>query len=378
MIYLLFFLFLLGLIINSLSKKYILSQISYFRELSKKTLEIGEEFFITTIVENKKILPVTFLQIVEQLPSIVEYKFKTEKFITKDFLYHTMTFFLLPFQRIKRRYVATCKSRGRYIFGEISLFGGDFIGVNVSTKTFNFNQDIVVLPKKINVEKSLIPHGNYNGDMSVRRWIIEDPTMIIGIKDYTGQEPAKTIHWPSSLKYGKLMVKNFDFTYENTAMIILNVECTRPYWLKIDEEAIESCISITRGVGEIFEERKIPFGFVTNALIYGLLLGENVIHPSSGEYHLNTFLEYLGRTSYNVSIPLENILREFSGKNFLISTYVIITPRVLKEYVPYINSFYNDLNRVILISFKSDDLDLISDRIMKYTIRKEKDGALIS
>lgn len=378
MIYLLFFLILLGIIINVFSQKYILSNIYHTRELSKKVLEIGEEFTITTIIENRKIIPITFLQVIEQLPSILEYKFKLEKSIAKGFFYHTMTFFLLPFQRIKRSYKAICNSRGRYIFGEISLLGGDFLGLNVVSKNFLVNQEIVVLPKKMDIEKEIIPYGDYNGDVSVKRWIIEDPTMIIGIREYTGQEPAKTIHWPLSLKHGDLMVKNFDFTYENNSMIILNVECSRPYWLKIDESVIESCISIARGVGEIFYERKIPFGFTTNALIYGFSREENVIHPSSGDLHLSNFLEYLGRISYNVNMPLENILRSYLGKKPFISTYVIITPQILKEYIPYINSLNYELIRVIIISLYPDNLELISPNIMKYFIKGKKDGVFVS
>ncbi|MEN2984575.1 MAG: DUF58 domain-containing protein [Dictyoglomaceae bacterium] len=373
----LFFLILLGILINIFAKRYILYNVYYKREISKKIVEIGEEFTITTTIENRKLLPVTFLQIIEQLPSVLEYRFKIERFIVKGFFYHTMTFFLLPFQRIKRSYKATCNTRGRYIFGEVSLLGGDFLGLNVISQNLFLNQEIIVLPKKIDIEKEIIPYGDYNGDISVRRWIIDDPTMIIGIKEYTGQEPAKTIHWPLSLKHGELMVKNFDFTYENNSMIILNVECSKPYWLRIDEDGIENCISIARGIGEIFYERKIPFGFVTNALIHGLPREENIIHPSLGDLHFSIFMEYLGRISYNVNLPLENILASYLDKSSLISTYVIITPKVLKEYITYINSLRNDLNKIILISIYPDNLEFISNRIIKYFTKRE-DVAFIS
>ncbi|MCS7202016.1 MAG: DUF58 domain-containing protein [Dictyoglomus sp.] len=377
MLYVLFFLILLGILINIFAKRYILYNVYYKREISKKIVEIGEEFTITTTIENRKLLPVTFLQIIEQLPSVLEYRFKIERFIVKGFFYHTMTFFLLPFQRIKRSYKAICNTRGRYIFGEVSLLGGDFLGLNVISQNFFLNQEIIVLPKKIDIEKEIIPYGDYNGDISVRRWIIDDPTMIIGIKEYTGQEPAKTIHWPLSLKHGELMVKNFDFTYENNSMIILNVECSKPYWLRIDEDGIENCISIARGIGEIFYERKIPFGFVTNALIHGFSREENIIYPSSGDLHFSIFMEYLGRISYNVNLPLENILASYLDKSSLISTYVIITPKVLKEYINYINSLKNDLNEIIVISIYPDNLEFISNRIIKYFTKRE-DVAFIS
>jgi len=379
LIYFLFFILLIGVIVNELSKKYVLNNVYFYRNFSKKVLEIGEDVFIEIVVENRKILPVTFLQVIEELPSIFEYKFKVDRVKTKDFLYHTITFFLLPYQRIKRKYLATCNKRGRYIFGNIEIRGGDFLGLNVKTKALNYIQDIVVLPKRADLEKDIIPYGSYSGDISVRRWIIEDPTMIIGVREYTGREPAKNIHWPLSLKHGELLVKNFDFTYENNAMIMLNVECAKPYWMKMDGEAIEKCISVTRSIGESFYYKKIPFGFLTNSLIYGLPREENILYPAFDESHLYTFLEYLGRISYNVNFPFEEVIKKFLGaQNLLISTFVIITPYILEEYLPFINAVNSELCKVILVSFDSKNLENISEEIIKYYMRENKNGALIS
>lgn len=379
MVYFLFFIIVLGLILNEISKKYILEKIYFDRRFSKRTAEIGEDIFIEVSVENKKLIPVTFLQIIQELPSVIEYKFKVDKVKTKDFLYHSMTFFLLPYQRVKRKYLATCVKRGRYIFGNVEICGGDFLGLNMKIKSLMLIQDIIVLPKKLDLEKELIPYGNPNGNFSIKRWIIEDPTMIIGVREYTGREPAKNIHWPLSLKHNRFMVKNFDFTYENNAMILLNVECSKPYWMKMDEIGIEKCISVTRSIGEMFHNVKIPFGFATNSLIYGFSRGENTIYPGTGETHLDLFLEYLGRISYNVNFPFEDMIKGFMrNNNSMISTYVIVTPYVLKEYVPLISSLDSDILKIIVISYSEENLELLSNRIERYFIGRGKNVAFAS
>ena len=99
--------------------------------------------------------------------------------------------------------------------------------------------EIIIFPQKLDIEKSITPLGSFNGDISVKRWIIDDPLMTIGIREYTGNESERFIHWPSSLKYNSLMVKNFDFTTDNNVLIALNIESMKPYWQCIDEEAIE-------------------------------------------------------------------------------------------------------------------------------------------
>lgn len=366
MAYLLLFLVVVGIILNRLSKKFALLGVTYSREISKRILEIGEDFHITTVLENRKFLPVTFLQIIERFPSGIEYRFKADQFKSTEFLYHTITMFLLPFQRIKRIYTATCNKRGRYIFEDVSIIAGDLLGLNTFMESIRYSQEIIVLPKSIDLKNELIPYGSYNGNLSVQRWIIDDPTMIIGIKEYTGLEPAKTIHWPSSLRTGSLMVKKFDFTLENTAMIILNVECDKPFWVDIKPDDIERCISITRGVIEKFESLGIPYGFATNSIMHGLPASRNIIYPSSGPSHLETLLECLGRVSYSISLTFEELLLRLNRRDIKCSTYVIITPKVLESYVESINNLVSELEEIILISLKDTNLEFISQDILKY------------
>lgn len=355
---------------NSLSKKYALKGIRYSREISKKIVEIDEDFDIVTVIENRKALPVTFFQIIERFPATIQYRFRTDRFKTTEFLYHTITMFLLPYQRIKRTYIAYCDKRGRYIFSDVSLIAGDLLGLNTFTRSLDYWQEIIALPRPADLREEIIPYGDYNGELSIERWIIDDPTMIIGVREYTGLEPAKTIHWPSSAKSNRLMVKKFDFTLENTAMVLLNIECVKPFWSGIDKKSIDSierCISITRGIIEALEEKKIPYGFITNAIMSGLPAEKNIVYPSSGQTQLSNLLEYLGRMSYNISVSFEDLVLTLWKRDIRCSTHIIITPRVLDPYVELINSMASEMTRIILVSLSRDNLEYLSDNIIKYT-----------
>ncbi|WP_025640477.1 hypothetical protein [Schnuerera ultunensis] len=37
-------------------------------------------------------------------------------------------------------------------------------------------------------------------------------------------------------------MKNFDFTTEHSVNIVLNIECTKPFWVSIEKDKIETCI----------------------------------------------------------------------------------------------------------------------------------------
>ncbi len=67
-------------------------------------------------------------------------------------------------------------------------------------------------------------------------------------------------------RFGKLMVKKYDHTLEPTVTVLLNVECPGN---EPDTESVERCFSLARTVCEAFEERRIKYGFITNAFAVG-------------------------------------------------------------------------------------------------------------
>ena len=109
MIYVLFFLVAIALVLNRISKSYVLHDFSYSREISKKTVEIDEEFEIATVAENNKLLPITFLQIIEKLPQALKYRFKAGVTESGEYIFHKMAMMMLPYQRIKRVYKVTSR-----------------------------------------------------------------------------------------------------------------------------------------------------------------------------------------------------------------------------------------------------------------------------
>lgn len=372
MIYFLLAIMIIGVIVNDLVKKYAFDKLSFKRELSKRVVEVGEKFYSTITVENNKAFPVTFLRFTEELPPIMQYSFKANASNTKTCTYHSSTMSLMPYQRIKRKYEVFCSKRGRYTFKDVSLNAGDFIGLDTVSKDIEYSQDIIVLPERADLENEIIPYGSNFGELSVKRWIIEDPILTVGIREYTGNEPQKNIHWPSTLKYGKMMVRNFDYTADNTAMVLLNEESFRPFWIGIDSEKIEKCISIARSIFEEFEDKGIPYGFSTNGLL-NCSNGSSVIYPGCGTAHLNSLLETLGTLDLGVSTEFENILDKMASSGKTVTTCVVITPKILDEYIIPLNNLSDAIDRVVVISVDEKNLYELDNKIESYFVGDRKE-----
>lgn len=355
-----------GIIFNIYTQKYTLRKLNYQRILSSKTVEIGEEFEITTVVENKKVLPISYLQIAERLPLALEYKLKADVILSPVYQTHRITMLLMPFQRIKRTYRVFGKQRGMQRFKGVTLTAGDFLGFTTFSEDIDdCQQEIIILPKSISLGEELQPYGDYHGEISIKRWIIEDPLMITGIREYTGSDPEKNIHWPSTLKSGDLMVKKYDFTSDHSAVIVLNNECTKHPWENIDAEKVERCYSIARSIMEAFEQMGIPFALSSNVGAIKHFLGKNISPSGYGNHHLSVMLEALGRADYSNNREFGALILDLIQQHHNYATYVIITPIVLDSSIKQINTLSRNVGKVILIAINQENMDKINNNVIK-------------
>ncbi|WDC84238.1 DUF58 domain-containing protein [Caloramator sp. mosi_1] len=293
--------------------------------------------------------------------------FKNAKNKIRDEQYFGFQTVLMPYQRRIRDYNVGFKKRGLYIIHSASLQVGDILGLSTKDVSFNMNRSIIVLPRKLNFEEILLPYGSTMGNISVKRFILDDPTMIIGLREYTGFEPQKHIHWPTSLRLNKLMVKNFDYTTDSTVMVVVNVESYKPFYYSIDYRRIEACISVTRDICEKFHDNNIPYGIAVNSQITSTNV--EVIHYGLTEYHKYNVLKMLGMADYNISMPFEDYLEYLMPICSNYSSFVLILPKVFKEYVQNIEKLSKQINKLTIITASKENLELLSkDNIETFII----------
>lgn len=344
----------LTLISNSLALFFGFQDLAYSLNVEARDYEIGEDIPISSVVENDKLLTVSYLKVEDFYPP----GFNVARNI--------YSVFILPFQRVKRVYKIQAEKRGLFLIDEAALELGDFVGFKSKKKKVPLTARVVVLPKKAEPATNLVPLGPIGGDISVRRWIMDDPLMNIGIREYTGHEPWHHIHWPSSARHGELMVKKFDFTTDNSALVLLNVETMKPSWQPIEEELIEQAVSLARGVLEELEELKIPYGLATNA--YNEELGaRGYFHPTGlGAGHLGALLHTLGSIHFRIPAFFEYTLQDLGKMHGKYTTAVIITPRILESYIEPIQMLARSLPRTVLIALEPENLAALGDNIIKY------------
>ena len=293
-----------------------LDKVDYKSEISKKLVAPGEIFeIIVTITNNSKFF-IPFIRIEQMLPKEIELYDNEKRYVNLDNkISIKSTTFMMPRSKIVRRMKASLPTRGSYYLNETTLHGGDFLGIKERPKVYRFLNEVVVYPKKTNERELELMSRGILGEISVKRFMIEDPLLTIGFREYSGREPMKHIDWNQSAKNNELIVKQFDYTIDPSVTVVLDVS------EKMEKDKKEVLFSLTRTVTEQLTNLKIKFSFLTNATILNKWY---YIIEKSGSEHLNTILDLLGRATHSYSLSFEELIKDAVGKEIEENSLVVL------------------------------------------------------
>ena len=208
------------------------------------------------------------------------------------------------------------------------------MGILAETMAVEDFLEFLVYPKLINMNNVQFANTNLQGDNYVKRWIHQDPLYIKGIREYNVEDRMKDIHWKSSLKMDRLMVKEYDFTSERELTIIVNGQCGEPYWGSIQPALIENGIKVAASLASIAIKEGVPTGMWTNCQLIGIQTKiDSEISPDINA--LRKIMELSARMSYSITIKFSDYLRSKIKDLNRNCTYVIITPYLDEESAWY-------------------------------------------
>lgn len=318
-----------------------LSRIYYDVSVSQALLEPEEEFIIRSTIENHKPLFLPYLSMEESLPYEIQIS-ETEQ-VDRDSTglqvftnttsaqyeqirnaYLKSSFYLMPNQKFTREVRASLPCRGRFLFRGCNLHGGDFLGLSDSDRSFPTTREVVVMPKRAPIPDIGRLVGDFLGDLSVNRFIFEDPMLTIGFSEYTGREPLRDISWSQTARMGRTMVKNYDHTVDLSLTILLNVQSANSN--PDDDQAVETCISMVRSLCETLEEQHIKYSFLTNAIPVGMIGGTDEIEQGNGNRHFFAMMEMLGRLTSIGAKPFSNTILRACRTSEQGRHHILVTP----------------------------------------------------
>jgi uncharacterized protein (DUF58 family) len=302
----------------TLSRSFV-DNMEYRSSIDKVLYEPGEQIVLKSEIRNYNRSFVPFVRLREYIPA--ESLFEEED---KSVYYGTYwvtvekTVPMKPREKLKKHEIFTLSKRGKYEFGDYQLGAGDIFGWHESTISGCGPHSLVIMPQRASNQDLIRVVEGFIGDISVRRFIMEDPIITIGFNDYTGREPMKDISWTRTAVANKLQVKKYDHTTDINVTVMLNFDGE-------GEDDLEECIKITRMVVEQFEEAHIPYGFRTNGFVFGPTGYFDSVPKGLGETHLKEILFGLATANCDRVYSFSSLVDKAIGKRRQNENYFIIT-----------------------------------------------------
>ncbi len=208
----------------------------------------GDEGSIQEIIENRKRLPLSMLNVKFSTSRNLKFEDKDGS-KTTDKYYRNDVFTAGSNERITRTLKFTGLHRGVYSITEVDLIASDLFLVNRMVDEASVNTVLYVYPKPFSSSELMLSLRQLNGSVLSKRHLQEDPFEYRGIREYQPFDSMRSINWKASAKTGELKVNQKNYTSLRSVRIFMNLEddgvLKKP-------ECVEASIQIAAGLCEFF------------------------------------------------------------------------------------------------------------------------------
>ena len=347
--WLLFIIAVIVLLQGWIYKHWGLTGLSYTRSFSTPAVFEGEEAEMVERILNNKLLPIPWLRVESKMNPNLKFHRQSDLAIKYE-EFHKSVFSLMPYTAITRHHRILCKKRGCYRLSSAAMTCGDAFGVQELYRDFQVDAQLLVYPRLLPLSEIPFPSHSWMGEVAVRRWILEDPFLVSGVRDYQYGDPLNRINWKASARTETFKVYNRDHTADPHIMVLLNIDLSEDMWDAVtDPDRMERGISYSATIAEDAIENGIPVGFGSNACEMDERKQPIRIGPQPGREQLNHILEVLAKLILVRSCTFYTFLEEELDRESIPADILLITPFVSKRMENQIARLRDQGNSVDLI-----------------------------
>jgi len=260
---------------------------------------LGETIRVRLEVINRSWLPIPWVRIHESLP--VELAVPN---------FHRQAFGLAPRGRTVCEYTLQGHKRGYYRIGPLYLQSGDLFGMEEPRERQAPSDSMTVYPKIVPIRRLPLPSFSPMGALRFHQPLFEDPSRVVGKRDYQPGDSLRRIDWKSSAAAGKLQVRQFEPAISLEVSIFLNLNA-QDYEPRSRIDAAELAIVTAASLAFYVAGKHQPVGLESNGM--DPLEPESVRHSlpvRKGNAPLMLLLEKLARLQLTDASAFANFLRE--------------------------------------------------------------------
>ena len=308
-----------------LTIKFGLFKVKLKRSFDTSHAVIGQQIHLIEEISNNKILPVPCLKVESRIDSSLHFGVLEDLNILQN-MFHISLFSLLPYTRIKRTHKVKCNQRGYFCLKTAALTARSITGSVSSEAEVETHAELYVFPRALSLYEMKLPSHNWQGDMVVRRWIIFDPFVNAGVREYTSSDPLKNINWKASARTNNLQVNMYEPTTSHKLMIMLNVDTSLEQWsATLEPKRVEYGISVVATILEYAYKNSIEVGFASNGYLKEKSKQHIYVEPALSKNNKIKILKKLARLEIDRGIPFNSLMAGEIEKKSNSIDYLLLT-----------------------------------------------------
>ena len=301
-----------------------LERVQYRRIFPGRRAFVGETVEVAYHLVNRKLLPVPWIDVRDNVPEgmpIINTHTSPSGWAGAVSTGHNTS--LAWYERVIWRHSFRCETRGFYRFGPALLRSGDPFGFFDSSAERTEMDYMVVLPRLYELSALGLPTRRPFGEVRGGSPIFEDPSRLVGVRDYRVGDPLKRIEWKATARRGTLQSRVYEPSSALHLLVALNVSTLEFSWEGYDPVKLERSISLAGTVARWAHESRYAVGLLANST-YPSADRAMSIPAGRDPDQLTRILEALAMISPLTIAPLEDVLEDAARRLPLGATIVLV------------------------------------------------------
>lgn len=244
-----------------------------------------------------------------------------------------------------------CRLRGRFQLGPISITSGDPFGLFVFQRTLpNTQRSIVVYPMTVDLPSFAPTLGQLRGGDARQQRTHFVTTNAAGTREYEPGDSFNRIHWASSARHDRLIVKEFELDPTADVWILLDMEHgihTGSWWeqawyereltdlwlqdrvAKLAPNTEEYAVTAAASLAKYYLDKQRAVGLSASNRAHAFA------QPDRGERQLSRLLEMLAVVESDGNQPFASLLAEETARLSRNITLVLVTPSSEPDWIRF-------------------------------------------
>lgn len=243
--------------------------------------------------------------------------------------------------------------RGRFQLGPLSIASSDPFGLFPMERQIVATNSLVVYPLTVDIHTFSLPVGLLPGGDALRRRSVTLTTNAAGVREYAPGDSFNRIHWPSTARRDRLIVKEFELdpltdiwivvdmaqfehvSHPTEALELAPYELAKMSWreleaarqVKLPPSTEEYTVTVAASLAQFFLRQDRAVGMAARGQSH------EVLQPDRGERQLNRVLETLAVLRAQGQMPLPVLVETETHLFQRGATVIVVTPTTQVSWV---------------------------------------------